>query len=84
MMRHGFRAPIAILCKTDPLRRALQFSAISDAEQYHQSLLRNGSDGLICYDESGDGACVCEVRSALDEEMLSWLTNDDHPAETKK
>jgi len=58
-------APIVARCKNDPQRSALLFNNAADAHAHYISLLRNGSDALICPNEANGGACVCEVRSAL-------------------
>jgi len=62
-MASGFTAPIVANCKHDPQRRALLFKNAADAVLYYISLLRNGTDTLICPDEDGGGACVCEVHA---------------------
>ena len=68
-----FTAPSVECCKNDPQRRALQFRSLEDAQQYHASLLRNGTDALLCPNEDGAGACVCEVRQLSADELAAWL-----------
>ena len=68
-----FTAPSVVCCKNDPARRALQFKNKDDARQYHASLLRNGTDALLCIEPDHPGACVCEVRQLSDDELAAWM-----------
>ena len=75
----GFIAPKVCPCLDDPQRRALYFTNAVDARQYHLSLLRNGTDALICVSEDGGGACVCEVRQLSADEILTWMNESETP-----
>lgn len=68
-----FTAPSVVRCRNDPERRALQFKHADDARLYHASLLRNGTDALLCVDECGLGACVCELRQLSPDELAAWM-----------
>ena len=74
-----FIAPKVCPCLDDPARRALYFKNAVDARQYHLSLLRNGTEALICVSEDGASACVCEVRQLSSDEILAWMNESETP-----
>lgn len=81
-----FAAPSVAACQKELPRRALRFQKSADARMYFISLLRNGTDALICPDKAGGAACVCEVRSLAPEEVIAWMnesppSHDSTPAE---
>ena len=74
-----FAAPYVSYCQRDPQRRALRFRTSADARLYYISLLRNGTDALICPDGEGDAVCVCEVRSLSPDEAIAWMQETRTP-----
>ena len=70
-MEVEFTAPTVACCRNDPQRRALLFRNADDAREYYFSLLRNGTDALLC--PVDDSTCVCEVSALSATEALNWM-----------
>jgi len=56
-------------CATDPERVPNRFPNMASAKRHQLSLLRNGSDAIICEGEGGTG-CVCEMRNIFGGRVL--------------
>lgn len=72
----GLTVPSVACCKNDQQRRALSFNNRADAREYHLSLLRNGTDALLCEEQNG-AACVCEVRVPSPEATIAWARGSE-------